>query len=166
MSTFSNCQDLASITIPESVTSIGTYAFSTCNSLATVNISVVSPLNITIHRFWNLDLSLMTLNVPVGSESAYASSSVWQDFGTINATLNVDKFDEKPIVKVYPNPSSDYVSISGLRESKKYEIYNILGKQVANGLVSNKTPIHIENYVSGLYILKIENVNTIKFIKK
>lgn len=166
MTTFSQCGDLTSITIPESVQSIGTYAFSNCNSLATVNINVVSPINITIHRFWNLDVSLITLNVPVGSESAYAASPVWQDFGTINGTLNADKFEEQPIVKVYPNPSSSYVSISGLKESKKYKIYNILGKQVANGLVSNKTPIHIENYASGLYILKIENGNTIKFIKK
>ena len=35
---FSNCQNLTSITIPESVTSIGRYAFCKCSGLTSVNI--------------------------------------------------------------------------------------------------------------------------------
>lgn len=54
--TFGSCNALVSISIPESVTSIGTYAFTNCSSLATVNTYAASPIDISVHMFWNLDL--------------------------------------------------------------------------------------------------------------
>lgn len=166
MTTFAYCLDLTSITIPESVTSIGTYAFSTCNSLATVNINVVSPINITIHRFWHLDLSTITLNVPVGSESAYAASSVWQDFGAINGTLSTDSLVNNDKVKLFPNPATSNISISGLKESNDYGIYNVLGKSVLKGTMLKDESINIDKLSNGLYFLKLKDRETIKFIKQ
>ena len=40
---FSNCKDLMSVTIPESVTSIGWYAFSSCSSLTSISVSENNP---------------------------------------------------------------------------------------------------------------------------
>lgn len=164
--TFGYCIALKSISIPESVTSIGTYAFSNCSGLITVNSYVVSPINISEHMFWNLDLSGIVLNVPAASVTAYSNSSVWQDFVVINGTLNIDSLEKKLDIKLFPNPVTNNISISGLKTAENYKIYDVLGKQVSSGVVSNNTPIHIENYVSGLYFLKIENSNAIKFIKK
>lgn len=166
MTTFSNCQDLTSITIPESVTSIGTYAFSTCTSLATVNINVISPINITIHRFWNLDLSTITLNVPVGSESAYAASPVWQDFGAINGTLTTDVLVKNDEVKLFPNPAISNISVSGLKESNHYGIYNVLGKSILKGTMLKDESINIDKLSNGLYFLKLKDKATIKFVKQ
>jgi len=165
-STFSQCGKLTSITIPSSVTSIGTYAFSSCFSLATVNIYVPSPINITIHRFWNLDLSLIALNVPIGSESAYASSPVWQDFGTINGTLSTNEF--KPIydISISPNPVIKDINVTGLFTSEKYEIYDLNGKKVKEGHISNFDKINVGNLSNGLFILKLGNGITKKIIKK
>ncbi|MFD1613910.1 leucine-rich repeat domain-containing protein [Gelatiniphilus marinus] len=166
MSTFAYCQDLTSITIPESVQSIGTYAFSSCDSLATVNINVVSPINITIHRFWNLDLSLITLNVPVGSESAYSASAVWQDFGSINGTLNLNAITLNNSFGVYPNPAKSNIFIPGLKQPESYVVYNALGKQVAKGSINNENSIEINKLARGLYFLKLANGYTVKFIKE
>ena len=38
-SAFSSCSGLTSVTIPDSVTSIGNYAFNGCSSLTTINFS-------------------------------------------------------------------------------------------------------------------------------
>lgn len=165
MHTFAQCGKLTSITIPSKVTSIGTYAFSSCFSLATVNIHVTTPINITIHRFWNLDLSTIALNVPVGSESAYAAASIWQDFGTINATLSNSLNDYELGYKLYPNPASDYISIFGVEQAENYKIYNITGSKIAEGMFSRNQPVNIQRFKKGVYFINFENRPALKFVK-
>jgi hypothetical protein len=165
MHTFAQCGKLTSITIPSSVTSIGTYAFSSCFSLATVNIHVKTPINITIHRFWNLDLTTIALNVPVGSESAYAAAPIWQDFGTINATLSNASYDYELGYKLYSNPASDYISISGVEQAENYKIFNITGSKIAEGMFSRNQPINIQRFKKGVYFINFENGTALKFVK-
>ena len=59
---FYNCCSLASVTIPNSVTSIGTYAFSGCNSLASVTIPN-SVTGIGTYAFYNCN-SLASVTIP------------------------------------------------------------------------------------------------------
>ncbi len=40
-----------------------------------------------------------------------------------------------------------------------------MGKYIAKGKISNKNQVPIERFSNGLYFLKFENGNTIKFIK-
>ncbi|MFY0714282.1 leucine-rich repeat domain-containing protein [Seonamhaeicola sp. NFXS20] len=164
--TFGSCNALESINIPESVASIGTYAFTNCSSLVTVNSYMVAPINITVHVFWNLDLSSITLNVPPGSESAYAVVAVWQDFKAINGTLSNDKFEAFKELKVYPNPVISELKVVGLNQLEAFKIYNVLGNVVMKSDVVNNESINLEGLVSGLYFLKLKNKTPIKFIKK
>ncbi|MWW25392.1 T9SS type A sorting domain-containing protein [Algibacter lectus] len=69
-------------------------------------------------------------------------------------------------INISPNPSSHFIQISGLKNTEQYRIYNILGKQIAKGLVSNNATINIENLKKGLYLLKINNANSRKFLKE
>jgi hypothetical protein len=80
-------------------------------------------------------------------------------------TLSVTEFDRNKI-KVYPNPSSDFIKIDGLFQPENYKIYNILGTEVKNGTVSNSMQINIRNFTNGLYFLKFTRGNAIKFIKE
>ena len=75
---------------------------------------------------------------------------------------------------MYPNPTTDYV-ILALADSKltglSYAMYNIQGKIVTKGTVSQKnTEIGMQGLASGTYILKVNQANnelkTFKIIKK
>jgi len=77
-----------------------------------------------------------------------------------------DISDNKVKLKVFPNPSSKFIQFSGLTKIEKYKIYNLMGSEIAEGTISNNTPMDIRDFTNGLYFLKFENGNTIKFIKE
>lgn len=81
--------------------------------------------------------------------------------------LSINNFEvQKNKARIFPNPSSDFIKISGLDKTKKYELYDILGKEIKKGIISNNDIISIQNLTNGIYFLKFENSNTLKFIKE
>jgi len=81
-------------------------------------------------------------------------------------TLSLDEFELSNHVKIYPNPSSDFIQISGLIKAVEYKLYDMTGKKISNGITSNNKNIDIQNLTEGLYFLKFENEPIMKFIKK
>lgn len=71
---------MPSVTIPESVTSIGNEAFYGCKSLTSVLCKSKKPASCDGYVFSSLELRLIRLIIPVGSEEAYASAKEWKDF--------------------------------------------------------------------------------------
>jgi hypothetical protein len=85
----------------------------------------------------------------------------------ITSTLGVDDFIRTATaVKLFPNPSIDYIQISGLTKTEGYNIYNILGAEVNNGNITNNEKIDIRNLTNGLYFLELKSGNSIKFMKR
>ena len=78
---FSGCSGLTSISIPSSVTSIGDQAFDGCSGLTNVTCKSSTPPSLGNDVFWHRPTS--TLYVPVGSRSAYSSTSGWNVFNNI-----------------------------------------------------------------------------------
>jgi hypothetical protein len=74
---------LTSITIPNSVTGIGSDAFSGCTGLKEVVVQWDTPLVITADVFDGVTLGGVMLRVPAGREAAYRQANVWKDFGII-----------------------------------------------------------------------------------
>jgi sugar lactone lactonase YvrE len=84
----------------------------------------------------------------------------------IDNTLNIEKLTNVNDLKISPNPSHNYIYISGLSKRKNYSIYNTLGSEIKKGVISEGENISINNFSNGLYFLKLDKGNTIKFIKK
>jgi hypothetical protein len=84
----------------------------------------------------------------------------------IDNLLSSNDVDKVSFVKIYPNPSSDFIQVSGIIEEEKYKIFDIIGKEISNGIISNNKAVNIQNLTKGIYLLKFDNGNTIKFIKK
>jgi len=84
----------------------------------------------------------------------------------IDNTLKVEKLTNVNDLKIFPNPSHNYIYISGLSKRKNYCIYNTLGSEIKKGVISEGENISINNFSNGLYFLKLDKGNTIKFIKK
>ncbi|PWK19763.1 T9SS type A sorting domain-containing protein [Xanthomarina spongicola] len=61
------------------------------------------------------------------------------------------------IKKIYPNPTSDYLQISGLKENIQYEIYNTNGAKVSTGILEPNSQIDISSLSSGMYNLKLKD---------
>ncbi len=71
-----------------------------------------------------------------------------------------------PTFSLYPNPSSDYIEISGLEKNEKYTIYSTIGTLVKSGMIADDQKISIQNLTNGVYFLKLNEGGFLKFIKK
>ncbi len=100
----------------------------------------------------------------------YAKNSKGISYGSLTSIDTNDltdiEIDFKAKIKTYPNPSTNYISLSGLTESENYVIYNMQGKQVLKGFVSNNNKIEVKSLTNGMYLLKLEKFEMIKFIKE
>ncbi|MCF7567495.1 T9SS type A sorting domain-containing protein [Sabulilitoribacter arenilitoris] len=81
-------------------------------------------------------------------------------------TLSLENNTSLQSIKIHPNPSSDYIQVSGLTSEKKYTIYNNLGKEVKKGIISNNQKSDINYLPIGLYFLQLDNQKVFKFIKE
>lgn len=84
----------------------------------------------------------------------------------VDSALSIadNSFTQK--IEIYPNPSSEYIQISGLSLEENYRIYNILGSKVKNGIIHDNEQIDIRDLNKGIYLLEFDNGSRVKFIKE
>ena len=83
----------------------------------------------------------------------------------INDTLGNDEFAVNSI-SIYPNPTSDFLNVNGMKEDTRANIYNLSGQLVMTDFVKTaNSRINVSNLTSGIYFLNINN-NTVRFIKR
>ena len=77
---FINNYNLSAITIPSTVTSIGSQAFFNCTALTTVTINATTPPTVSsssIDAIFNNCSSLTTIYVPASSVDTYKAADGW-----------------------------------------------------------------------------------------
>jgi hypothetical protein len=99
----------------------------------------------------------------------------WQSGGTgggfsydrsTDQSLSTNDFASNINVKIFPNPATEFIQVSELISNINYSIFNVLGEEVKKGTTSNKEKIDINNLNNGLYLFRLDNGITVKFIKK
>jgi len=71
-------------------------------------------------------------------------------------------------ISIFPNPSSNSISLSNITKDYNVAIYNVIGQKVITQSISSaNTSIDVSNLSSGVYTLKFQNYKTsIKFVKQ
>ena len=106
--TFDGCYSLKSITIPENVTSIGP-AFDGCRSLKSIIVSMKNPFIQIYERAFSEHYETATLYVPAGSKAAYQSAYIWKDFKEIKEYNYVDGSQNPPV----EHPENIWTDVNG-----------------------------------------------------
>lgn len=85
-----------------------------------------------------------------------------------DSSLSTNDIQNDLTVRLYPNPADNIIHIDSQNDIQQVEVYSILGKRVATQ--KNTKEIHIDHLNTGVYILKMMDINgsfaTKKFIKK
>lgn len=118
----------------------------------------------------NMVLHLITDNIYIDIKfTSWSSGGSGGGFSYERSTeqsLGINEIELENTIKLFPNPSTEFIKVSGLTENESFTIFNILGAEIKSGIISNNEQIEIRNLKNGLYFLKFINGNIIKFIKK
>jgi Secretion system C-terminal sorting domain len=79
--------------------------------------------------------------------------------------LSTKELEPQKILKLYPNPSNDFIHILNISEFENIKIYDILGTIVLEETISDNQKIDIHNLTKGLYFLRWTNGSVLNFIK-
>ena len=86
---------------------------------------------------------------------------------TDDSTLDIDTpLPTQSRVILLPNPVRNQLQLFGLSGSQQYTIYNLLGVASGQGTIANGGSVTVSDLPKGLYFLKLEGVQTLKFIKE
>jgi hypothetical protein len=114
--------------------------------------------------------NLITLTNPDPSAAPPGSLDQMPPDGTVYrfepTSLSVE-FNQKLSLKLFPNPTSDFLTIKSEVTVEKVGVFNLLGQKLIESSCQNK--ISVENLQAGVYLLKIETSQgavTRRFVKK
>jgi ELWxxDGT repeat protein len=81
------------------------------------------------------------------------------------SVLNVTTF-ETTRIKLYPNPTANYITLQGLQTETDFTLYDISGKTILQGQFnrSNKS-VDVRHLQAGYYLIRLKKGKTIPFIK-
>ena len=129
---FYYCSGLTSVTIPNSVTSIGEHAFANCSGLTKLVSLAVEPPICGKGVFEEVDKTACQLIVPDESINKYKVADQWQEFMNIFGFSGVD-------------------DVSVDTQNALYEVYNLQGVRVGSGM--REAEITADVLPHGVYIL-------------
>lgn len=112
-------------------------------------------MKISIKKIMKTIFTLIFISI-IGISNTYSQNN--DDFTNPSTTA-------KNIV-ISPNPSTDYIKISGLSNEQSYIIFDMVGQVVVSGTIRNEERINLQDFKSGLYILKFSDRTILKFIKE
>ncbi len=82
------------------------------------------------------------------------------------STPITSKKDERKLF-LFPNPSKDVLFVSGLMSGDQISIYNIQGRKVKTLVSTNeKEEISVTDLTTGFYIVNVNGMSKMKFVKK
>ena len=107
---------------------------------------------VTYSNFGDYDVTLIV------TDDNGTDTIVKPNYISISSCASVEENQETPFT-VYPNPTNNYfvVTFDKTFNTANYQVYDIAGKVVTNGVINNttSTQISVENLSKGIYTLKV-----------
>ena len=86
----------------------------------------------------------------------------WGNSDTIiiiyNISTGIYEYLPKTAINIYPNPATDFVTITSSNTNSTYDIFNMTGALLEHGNVQNNVKINVKNLVPGTYCVKVDNI--------
>lgn len=128
---------------------------------------------ITIPETAATGLTRMRVRLHDASISPNATPCGTSSYGQVeDYSLNIgnlavsDISSTKNGLQLYPNPASDHITISNIKEKSSYQIVNMAGQVVANGTTDGK--VQVAKLEKGVYVITVKSndqTSSSKFIK-
>lgn len=114
----------------------------------------------------NILLVMKSVNTLSEGDSVQSKADIYFDYNypiitndavtAFEATMSVLENTMLDIVKIYPNPTTDFVSISSTENIRSFELFDMTGKLIRVGLINSfETKIDLTSQNKGIYFLKI-----------
>jgi len=86
--------------------------------------------------------------------TAFAASLIIRPvFSTaLNSTLNTEKVKKDIDISIYPNPTQDLITVSGLTLNEKIELRDLSGRIM---MISTEKTINLNNFANGVYMISV-----------
>ena len=126
---FSDCKGLTSVTIPNSVTSIGSMAFIRCTNLTSLNSYITDPSKVMVGEaiFYQIPTSTCILHVPAGTKSLYQAADQWKVFLNIVEDLSTGITATTATDAIRYSVSGSTINLSGLTDGEVVSFYTVAG---------------------------------------
>ncbi len=98
-------------------------------------------------------------NLPFPTEYVVDYARVYQ----YDTSLSANKFQKGDPVKLYPNPVKDILNITYPNGASNFKMFDVTGKLLVEG---SGTQVDLSDFQNGVYFIKVENSEAVKFIKK
>lgn len=90
----------------------------------------------------------------------------WKVIPAGNRAIEGD-ITKEDVVRVYPNPAKNMITVKGISSGDRLLVYDILGKvNIHNIADSSEEILNISDLESGLYIISVPGKEKIRFVKK
>jgi hypothetical protein len=93
-----------------------------------------------------------------GTGGTSAWSNLWS-FKTENPN-SLEDYTSSIVVKVYPNPFSDFIQIETEDENVIATLFDMQGREISQEIFSNTTKISTHELPTGVYVLKLQTNNS------
>ncbi len=87
---------------------------------------------------------------------------------TLAAFFNGTGVDENDgtAIHLYPNPANDKIRLEGLERDTEISIYNSFGICVKTLTINGENEVSVNDLAAGLYLIRIDGHQTVKFVKR